>query len=37
MSDNFRIVEAMSLPSHLFTIYDYTKIAYLTDHYLCIR
>ena len=37
MKDNFRIVEYLSTPSQLFSIYDYTKLAYLTDNYICIR
>ena len=37
MSDNFRVVECLHTPSSLFAIYDYTKIAYLTGNYLCIR
>jgi hypothetical protein len=37
MSDNFRTVECLYTPSHLFTIYDYTKIAYIAGSYLCIR
>lgn len=37
MSDNFRTVECLYRPTHFFTIYDYTKIAYLAGNYLCIR
>lgn len=37
MSDNFRVVECLHTPSSLFAIYDYTKLAYLAGHYLCIR
>lgn len=37
MSDNFRVVECLHTPSSLFTIYDYTKIAYLAGSYLCLR
>ena len=37
MSDNFRVVEYLSTPSDLFCIYDYTKLAYVTSHYICIR
>jgi len=37
MSDNFRVVECLSTPSELFCIYDYTKIAYLVENYICIR
>jgi hypothetical protein len=31
------VVECLHTPSPLFAIYDYTKIAYLAGHYLCIR
>jgi len=37
MSENFRTVECLYTPSHFFTIYDYTKIAYLAGSYLCVR
>jgi hypothetical protein len=37
MGEHFRVVECLSTPSDLFCIYDYTKIAYLTDNYICIR
>lgn len=37
MSENFRVVECLHTPSSLFAIYDYTKLAYLAGHYLCLR
>lgn len=37
MSDNFRVVECLYTPSDNFCIYDYTKIAYLTGNFICVR
>ncbi len=37
MSDNIRLVECIYTPSSIYAIYDYTKIVYVTDSYLCIR
>ncbi len=31
------MVECLHTPSPLFAIYDYTKLAYLAGHYLCLR
>lgn len=37
MSDNFRISECLHTPSSIFTIHDYTKLAYLVGGYVCVR
>jgi hypothetical protein len=37
MSDNFRVSECLHTPSSIFTIHDYTKLAYLAGGYVCVR
>ena len=37
MSDSFRVVECLSRPTDIFCIFDYTKVAYPTDNYVCVR
>jgi hypothetical protein len=37
MSDNIKLVDCFYTPKQVFTIYDYTKIAYPVNNYICIR
>ena len=37
MTEGFRMVECLYTPSELFCIFDYTKVAYLAGHYICLR
>ena len=37
MSESFKTVECLYTPTPLFTIYDYTKIAYIAGNYVCVR
>lgn len=37
MADWLRLVECKQTPTEIFTIFDYTKIAYLIDSGFCLR